>query len=33
VPTPEVFPPDIDGNATIGGDPESQAVLREEENS
>jgi hypothetical protein len=33
VPTPEVFPPDIDGNATVGGDPESLAVLREEENS
>lgn len=26
-----VFPPDIDGDATVGGDPESRAVLREEE--
>jgi hypothetical protein len=26
-----VFPPDIDADATVGGDPESQAVLREEE--
>lgn len=28
-----VFPPDVDGDVTIGGDPESQAALREEENS
>jgi hypothetical protein len=25
------FPPEVDGNATIGGDAESQAVLRIEE--
>jgi hypothetical protein len=26
-----VFPPEIDADTTVGGDPESQAVLREEE--
>jgi hypothetical protein len=30
-PGKEIFPPNIDANATFGGDPEGQGVLREEE--
>ncbi|MDQ2743397.1 MAG: hypothetical protein M3Z66_14045 [Chloroflexota bacterium] len=27
----EVYPPDVDGDTTVGGSPEEQAMLREEQ--
>jgi len=27
----EVYPPDVDGDTTVGGSPEEQSILREEQ--